>query len=850
MMTPLLPYFLVYLSGILAALPASQSFLFPYFLPLSAAVTGALVFARSRPRPLVKAVVLVLLFPLGFSAPSWQDRLKPDHHIWNHLQEGQRAVVEGWIEGPPTIFPDKVRYRVRLEQITYKNSSPVRVTGSARITLYQPENPFRMGDRLRFNRIKLKRPRNFKNPGRFDYVTYTRSKGIDVLGGVSKAKYIERLGSAPLGFFTSQRGHIRERMLSFFDRHLPVDSAALLKAMLLGEKQYLSEKLRQAYIDTGVAHLMAVSGLHIGFLAGACYFLLYPLVFRLLWKFRSSWALLGYGRKIVSSMCIVPVLFYVFLVGAKISALRAGVMILVYLFAVLINREKHLLNALLVAAFLILIWNPEAVAGPGFLLSFGALLTIVLAIQFMEKPAGDALDQLGEVPWYRRIPRQRLGEASWTARLYDIFQSTVFITLCAVLGTLPILIYFFNHISIGGIFLNLLLVPLTGVLIPLGLLTSLLALLYEPLAAVLMPLTAGLLHLYVELPQFAATLPFMSFYVPTPPAIWPILYYALLAAIPLWLRSRKIHKKPVPENRTPWEKAYPWGLGLASLVLIVSFIWPRFSFFKNGELSVYLLDVGQGESIYMEFPNGETLLLDGGGYFRNSLDVGKLVVAPFLWNRGLWGLSYVGATHSDNDHISGLESLAGLLPIRHFLDRRPALRDRRIDQLKSRLINQDTVPLPLETGQPWQIGEVRLTLLHPTPDFIAQESASRKHRIGNDLSMVWKVEYGAFSMLLTGDITERAERYLVEHEAPLQAGILKAPHHGSRTSSTQDFIRAVGARDVIVSSGYFNIFHHPHPQVVDRYRREGATLWRTDLQGAIRITTNGTDTRITHHKDL
>jgi competence protein ComEC len=557
---------------------------------------------------------------------------------------------------------------------------------------------------------------------------------------------------------------------------------------------------------------------------------------------------MGYGRKIVALLCVFPVLFYMFLVGAKISALRAGVMILVYLFAVLINREKHLLNALLVAAFLILIWNPEAVVGPGFLLSFGALLTIVLAIQFLEKPSEDALDQLGEVPWYRRLPKPRLKEASWQARIYDVLQSTVFITLAALLGTLPILVYFFNHISIGGIFLNLLLVPLTALLIPLGLLTSLLALLYEPLGTLLMPLTAGLLHIYVDLPWLAAGLPFMSFYVPTPPAIWPILYYALLIAIPSWLRSRRSIKKPVLDPRISWSKAYPWGLALASVTLIVTFIWPRFPFFKNGELSIYLLDVGQGESIYMEFPNGETLLLDGGGYFRNSLDVGKLVVAPFLWNRGLWGLSYMGATHSDHDHISGLESLAELVSIGHFLDRPPMVQDRRIDRLKSNLVNQKTVPILSQPGRPWKIGEVRLTLLHPTPEFIT--SSAQHNRIGNDLSMVWKIEYGAFSMLLTGDITEKAERYLVAHEAPLQARILKVPHHGSRTSSHPDFIRAVSPKDVIVSSGRFNPFHHPHPTIVDRYNQYGTTLWRTDLQGAIRITTDGTRTRIIDHKDL
>lgn len=224
------------------------------------------------------------------------------------------------------------------------------------------------------------------------------------------------------------------------------------------------------------------------------------------------------------------------------------------------------------------------------------------------------------------------------------------------------------------------------------------------------------------------------------------------------------------------------------------------------------------------------------------------MVAPFLWNRGLWGLNYVGATHSDHDHISGLESLAGLVSIGHFLDRRPVLPDRRIDHLKDRLLEKHTILLPLQSGRTWKIGEVRLTLLHPTPEFIA--SSPSHNRIGNDLSMVWKIEYGVFSMLLTGDITEKAERYLVKHGAPLQAGILKASHHGSRTSNHPDFVRAVGPQDVIVSSGRFNTFHHPHPQVVERYHKQGATLWRTDLKGAIRVTTDGTDTRITHHKDL
>ncbi|NIQ02556.1 MAG: DUF4131 domain-containing protein [Nitrospinaceae bacterium] len=849
-MTPLLPYFLVYLSGILTALPASQNFLFPYFLPAATGLAGVWVFVRVRSPRWFQGVILVLMFPLGGSAPGWQNRFRPENHVLNHLQEGKRATVKGWIAEPPTVYPEKTQYRIHLESITYRNQPSTLITGTARITLYQPGNSFRIGDRLRIHRVKLKRPRNFKNPGRFDYESYMRSQGIDVLGGVSKVKYIQVTGSEPPGLLTELRTHVRSTMLSFFDRHLDNEAAALLKAMVLGEKQHLSEELRQSYIDTGLAHLMAVSGLHIGFVAGACYLILYPVVFYVLGKYRPQWALLGFGRKIVALLCLLPVLFYMFLVGTKISALRAGIMVVVYLLAVLINREKNLVNALLVAAFLILIWNPEAVVGPGFLLSFGALITIVLAIEYVGRPSDDPLDQMGEAPWYRRGRGIRAGEPSWRERVVDLFYGTLFISLAALLGTLPILIYFFNHFSLGGIFLNLLLVPLTSLLIPLGLLTAFLAMLWEPLGSLLIPLPGMLLEIFVEVPQWAAALPYMSLNVPTPPALCAVLYYFLLFGIPLWFRFRDSFPSLDPGKTPAWKYGAPFCFPVAAGLMIALFLWPRWFHFKNGELSIFLLDVGQGESIYMEFPNGKTLLLDGGGYYRNSLDVGRRVVAPFLWNRGLWHLDYVGVTHSDHDHMSGVESLADLMPVNHFLDRIPEVPDRRIQKLKEQLVRRDTVPLVLEPGRPLKIGGVRLIALHPTREFVDQGSPAPPEKIGNDLSWVLRVDYGSFSMLLTGDITEKAERFLVTQKAALRADILKVPHHGSRTSSLPEFIRAVRPREVLVSSGKHNIFHHPHPQIVQRYQEFGIPFWRTDRDGAIRIISNGSGYKIVCHKDL
>ena len=200
-MMPLLPYFLVYLSGILAALPASQNFLFPYFLSLATAITGAFLFVRSRRTLPIKAIVLVVLFPLGFSAPGWQDRLRPNHHILNHVQEGQRAVVEGWVAEMPTVFRDKVQYRVRLEQITYKGSLPLSVSGTARITCGRAAaDPISHEERrseLHTGR-RLYRTRLPRNPGAESRATsgITRCRAVKIFSRTASPLLLASYGSS------------------------------------------------------------------------------------------------------------------------------------------------------------------------------------------------------------------------------------------------------------------------------------------------------------------------------------------------------------------------------------------------------------------------------------------------------------------------------------------------------------------------------------------------------------------------------------------------------------------------------------------------------------------------------
>jgi len=838
---------MAYLAGVLAAFPASRDFILPYLIPVGVFLLGMFALQKPVRMKLVPALLLVLLTATGYLWPTWKETHHPQNHILNLLQSGQRADIEGVIAQSPLHYPNRIQFVVTLDSIQYGNS-PVPCEGQARITLYQADSELQLGDRLRVRQVKLKKPRNFKNPGRFDFEHFMRARGIDVLGGVSKTNRIELLGHEKPGFLPSFFDRTRNFIFHQIDANLQDDSAALVKAMVLGEKQYLSDALRNAYIHTGLAHLMAVSGLHIGFVAGATYFLLYPFLFHVLLKFFPDLALRGLARKWTAALCLIPVLLYMGLVGAKVSALRAGLMIVIYLLALLVDREKNLFNALLVAGLLILVFNPHSLLMPGFLLSFTALLSIAFAIHYAYRFPFDPLDQMGDLPWYRRLPFIRHDPAVGLPWFWDLLAGTAMVSLPAILGTLPLTVYFFNQISLASLGLNLILIPLASLLVPFSLLIFSLGYLAEFMNPILFSLLEILTEAFVWLPLQTTRLPGISFSQPTPPDWWSVLYYTVLFGLPWTLYQKRFPKeetgfmtRTIIERRT---LIFP----AASLALLAWLIWPRLLQFPTPRLDIYLLDVGQGESLFLETPDHQTLLIDGGGYYRNSLDVGKQVVAPFLWNRGFRSIDFLAVSHSDQDHISGVESLVHIFKINHFLTRSPYLPDQRMENLRTHLLQNNTQMIPVTIHSPIKIGEVEILPLHPQRGFLDQYPP--KKRIRNDQSWVFKITYKKFSFLFTGDITDKSEKFLVKNQSDLTATILKAPHHGSRFSNSEAFIDRVNPKEVIFSNGLNNPFRHPHPIITDRYRRRHVGIWRTDRDGAVHISTNGLDYQIQGHKNL
>ena len=831
-MGSLLPFFLVYAGGILATLPASRLFLFPY-PSLALTLTAIALIARRRKNRLVNWALLTGLFGFGCLAPGLPEHFRPDSHILHHLQDSRRAEVTGHLLTVTHKLPHRTHYVVELTKIRYGESPAVSVSGRARIALYAAENLLQPGDVVHIHNVRLKRPRNFKNPGRFDYIRYLESRGISVIGNVSKSASLEKVGAVSLSAIATLRHAARENMFRTIDRHLHLREAGLLKAMLLGEKQTLPDEIREDYRAAGIAHLMAVSGLHIGFIALASYLVLYPILFSLFCKYFPSAARAGKARKAAILLTLFPLLFYGILVGAKISALRAGIMICVFLLAILADRGNKLFNALLLAAFALLLWNPRAIPDAGFQLSFMAVFSILFAFHFTGKQKKDAIDRMKEPHWYEKY-----------------LQPTATVTLAANLGVLPILLIHFNRISLAGFFLNLLIVPFAMLLIPLALLALALGLLWSPLAAPFMPVISVLLKIFIEVPHFFASLPYASVFLATPPHLWFALYYATLFGAVYWRCKYKENQRQPEAPVPPWLKPAGYSLLAAALWTVAWMVWPRFPQWPSEQLSISILDVGGGESIFVEFPNHQTLLIDGGGFRGTNFDVGRFVVAPTLWSRGVGKIDYMAATHSDDDHIDGLESLLNLMPVGHLLYRETGIGDTRLAAFRRKAMQRSAEPIGLQPGKPIRVGEVKITPLHPNTDYVRRKKQNGQTRVSNALSTVLRLDYRQFSLLLTADIGAGEERYLIEQQTPLRADFLKAPHHGSRFSNTEAFIRAVRPKTVLFSSGYHNPFHHPHPSVVRHYKDFGATVWRTDLDGAITITTDGYTHHVRGHEDL
>jgi competence protein ComEC len=642
----------------------------------------------------------------------------------------------------------------------------------ARVMLgwYARELDIRPGQRWEFT-VRLRRPHGALNPGGFDLEAWMLERNLRASGYVRSPASSPRL-VAPMVW---RPGYAIERARAGLREQLrPMLSTqrygGVLQALVLGDQRAIAAGDWTLFSRTGISHLVSISGLHITMIAGLAAF-----ATAALWR-RVPAAMVFAAAQSAGVMAgMLTALGYAMLAGWGVPAQRTVLMLTVVAVAWLARTRVGLGSALALAAAIVCLLDPWAVLAPGFWLSFGAVAAIV---------------------WVVMGRRQRSARPGWRGVLVAAARVQGAVTLALI----PALIVLFHQLPLASPLANALAIPVVSwAVTPLALAGGLFATLPGPLAWLAQPLfmaAHGIFSLLAAALELIAAQPWATLPVATPPA----LLLALSAAGVAWLLA--------PPG---------WPLRSAgALALLPIFLWPA-ARPAAGELWVTALDVGQGSAVLIE-TTGQAWLYDSGPRHSSDTDAGERVILPYLRHRGIARLDGMIVSHLDADHSGGAASLLRGIEIGALLSSVPAGH--------AVFAGREDVQR-CQAGELFASGPLTLEVLHPIADDYA------RRRSTNAMSCVVRISFGTVRILLTGDIGLREEAALVARTPDLAAVWIMAPHHGSRSSSGDLLLGAVGTQWALAQVGYRNRFGHPDPAVLERYRSHGVALARTDHHGAL-----------------
>jgi competence protein ComEC len=799
---PAIPATLALIAGILLGegLPGlAVAALLVFLLATVPMVMGLTRRLPVRWSPLLATMAVGYLSMLPWTAPQHGPT-----HIVNYLDTGYWRI-RGTVLDPPMVRFGRTRVILSMEALSRKEKAEA-VRGRIRLTV-MGETQLAPGDRLTFP-ARIRSLRNFSNPGAFDYRRAMGFRGIHGSAWVQaeKLRLIGHHHPLPAIQVVRDLRRVLGRMIDVAADERALHEKAVLKALIFGDRSGIDSGLRERFNRSGVGHLLAISGLHVGIVAVVVFW-------SLLWGFSFCPPLLwrGWGRAWAAVGTLVVVIGYGVLAGMSPSTQRAVIMVTVFLAAVIAGRTNDTLNTLALAALVILILFPPALFSISFQLSFAAVLAIVYG-----------LAKIGVVQAAEAKPGHPVGH-----RLVGF----VLVSVLAIAGTTPIVLFHFNQTSLVGVAANLFLVPLVGfVVVPLGLAAALMALFFEAVAVQGFWLCIKILHLALAVVDFYSGLSFAAVKTVTPSLLEIALYYVVGWAL---LNLRQV-------------RPAPWVLA-AALVMAAGdgFYW-SYQRFWHKDLKVTAIDVGQGASTLLELPGGTIWLYDGGGFSDNRLfDMGQRVVAPLLWRKKIATVDTLILSHPNADHLNGLIYIAKHFNVRELWTNGDVNNTQGFRQLMTVCRRNQIAVRRFDSGSgEITSGPVASTVLNPGADFL-QSSHDRDQEARNNGSLVFKTTFGKTAFLLTGDIMTSVEDKLVLHAAAqLPSTVLFAPHHGSRTSSSPGLIAAVRPEVVVISAGAGNRFGFPHAEVVARYRAAGCRILCTGTHGAISMRSDGTTVEV------
>ena len=632
----------------------------------------------------------------------------------------------------------------------------------------------------------LRRPARYLNTGVPDQERMLARRGIALVGSVKSAALVRVVSRG--SWIDEAAASIRAAVRSAIDRHIGTrdrQSAAIAVAILIGDRGSLDPLVEQRLQEAGTYHVIAISGGNIAILAGV--------LLGMLWTIgvRGGWA---------AGAAIASLAAYAFIAGGGPSVTRATVMAGIYLGLRVIDQRTAPLHAMTLTLVSVLIATPLSIADVGLWLTFGATAAIV---------AAGALVALPRAAWLK-VPA-----------------AMVLASAAAEIVLMPIVAVVFQRITIAGLTVNLVAIPCMAVVQIAAMVTTVADL--AGLAS-LADLAGWVTHAgvrgLIESARLVDVAPWLTWRVPSPMVSVVLIYYACVLA---WTAGTRV----APPHQQ-WVRRPALALGVALWLWIATAppTWARV--FGDGKVHLTMMDVGQGDAMLVTLPNGKALMVDTGGVsIRGDFDIGDRVLGPALRARGIRRLDYLAVTHGDPDHIGGALSLVRNFSPSEIWYGVEVENHEPTKTLQTMAARRRSSWRLLQTHDRVEIGGVELRVHHPAiPDW-------QRRKVRNDDSLVIELRYGQVSMLLTGDIGREVEAALIPALDLLPIVILKSAHHGSGTSSSDEFVQKLKPRLVVIGVGRANPYGHPVPQVLRRYEQSHSEVLRTDLDGQIEIITDG-----------
>ncbi|MCL2836132.1 MAG: DNA internalization-related competence protein ComEC/Rec2 [Defluviitaleaceae bacterium] len=624
-----------------------------------------------------------------------------------------------------------------------------------------------------------------RNPGAYDEFTYLRTRKIQYT--IFPDIYVIEHTNF---YLRNVPGKVSSRLQAVLHRVLPPNEAGVLTAILLGDRTGLSQETRDIYREAGVYHILAVSGLHISIAAA--------FIMKLLSRLKLN-------NRTAGAITLAFLLFYCIMTGAAPGTVRAVVMSGTYIIGALIYRRSDGLSSLSFAAVALLLYEPLYLWDVGFQFSFTAVAGLMLGTPAL-------LRFFGQLSAKSALMKKLMGSA--------FFRQNVPSVLAATLATFPIVSFYFYEFPVIAFISNLIIVPTVALTVSAGFVTSIFGLVNIGIAGLTAFIPRLLIQFYNYMCEWFASLPFGMIFTGRPGFLSVAAFYCAFAAIVWAMRRDKWSVKLITRKRVFLATIAGYGLTAVAAAAIPA------------PLTIAMLDVGQGDCVMVSY-GGQAFIIDGGGrdISRIGDDQGVWTLIPYMNYMGIERLDAAFVSHAHADHAIGVIEVieTGKLD-KLFLFHNDRSDIDVLEHMLNSAESMGTEVIYIGAGDQFAFfGEVIISCLYPTAGTVFT---------GNDASLVLMLDAGGTRFLFTGDMEQAAERemlFLYDTPGVLFADVLKLAHHGSRTSSSQEFLEAVSPVVSIAGMGYNNLYGHPHPDVAGRLADMGIPLFRTDLMGAIRV---------------